>query len=411
MNAEVAVIKPPLPTVAERALLVFKDAKSAEDLKALAAQSADITTITNADGYEQVKRFRINLKNERLDLERIGEDGRADAVAVSKGIIARQKALTTLVQPEEQRLQGLQDAWDAKIAAEKEARVQAELERQKKHREAISKLARFGEILTPSSGSARLDEAMAQLEAMIVDESFEEFQEQAVSAKAASLKRLGEFYDAARTHEDEQRKLAEERAEFARLKAEEAERQRIAAENQAKLDAEAKAEREKESRLAQAQRDAEAEVARGEHSRLIEEARVHAKELATKQAAQDKAAAEREAALNAEAARIAAERAQIEADRLKVEADRDALLAAQKPALTTGNLAYLTPEEAIADDLPPVYRLEEDGDFWTISYLDSEGDTVFVGTSWEHEDEAEEVVRLMHLAYEAGRSSMIPKVA
>jgi hypothetical protein len=245
MSAELAVIPPKPLTPVERASLVFAGVKTEQELRDLAKSSVTILTITNQDGYQQCHAARMALKNVRLEIARTGEEGREDAVQTSKAIIARQKALIALVSPEEDRLQKIQDAWDTRIAAEKEAKIQAEIVRVKKIEERIAEL-RGCQTLTPASGSKLIAERIADLEAIPVDTTFEEFLQAADDAKTAALKRLGDLHAAALAHEAKERKLEEDRKELERLRAEDIERQRIAAEERAKQEAADKARRDAE---------------------------------------------------------------------------------------------------------------------------------------------------------------------
>lgn len=290
---EVAVIPPKPLTVIERAVQVFAAVPSEEALRELAKKSATITEITNEAGKDQCHASRMVLKNTRLEIERVGEEGREDAVQTSKAIIALQKARIAITKPEEDRLAAIQKAWDDRVAAEKERKIQAEIARVANIQERITEL-RGCQTLSPSNGSALVAEHIADLEAIPVDATFDEFEQQAADAKVAALVRLKAIHAAAVAHEAEQARIVEERAELAKLRAESAERERVAEEN-----------RQKQAAIDQAARDAEAarvaEANRLERERIAkEEAAAQAKRDAetAAQAAIDKANRERnEAAL------------------------------------------------------------------------------------------------------------------
>jgi colicin import membrane protein len=168
---------------------------------------------------------------------------------------------------------------------------------------------------------ATLDE----VDARIVDESWEEFEAEAHRMKARALDSLVAALAARERHEAEQAELAELRRKQAEQeqKDREAEIARQAAEK-ARADAEAKAQAEREA-AAKREADAKAAAEKAERDRLeaIErqkqaEARAEAEKLAAEQRAKDAA----EAARQAEIKRQADEKAASEAEQRKREADK-----------------------------------------------------------------------------------------
>jgi hypothetical protein len=253
-------------TLQERARAALAGIKTEEELKALAASSISITAITNPDGLEQCRRARIVLKNTRVAIENIGKGAREDAVKFQKAVLAEQNRLVAILEPEETRLQAIQNAWEAKVEAEKQAKIDAEIAR-------VNALkARTAELhgcltLTPSSGSTLIQQHIDDLDAIAVDETFEEFQAEAATVKDAALKRLGALWTAARSHEAEHRRLADERADLARQRAEQAERDRIAEQERAAREAQEK----RIARERQAELDKQAAANRAEQDRLAAE--------------------------------------------------------------------------------------------------------------------------------------------
>lgn len=305
----------PRLTAAERAVMALSSARSVEALKSLAAESADITTITNKDGYTQVDRMRIVLKKERVSIENLAESARADAVALSKAIIEQQKTRVACIKPEEQRLQQLQEAWDAEIQRKKDEAIAAEIARVKALQERVEEL-RGCQILTPSSGSELIQDHIGDLEAIPVDATFEEFRERAAEVKAAGLDRLRQLHAAALTHEAEQARIKAEREELARLRAEQAERDRLAAIEKAQQDAQEKAERE-----AQAKADREARAAQEAADKALRDAeQAKLNEARRELERQEREAHERQvAAAREHAQKIAADQARIDAERAELE--------------------------------------------------------------------------------------------
>lgn len=116
-------------TLVERAeqSLAFADTK--EKLAELAKQSERIVEITNSAGREECHAARMRLKNMRIEIGKRGKEARDDATKFSKAVIAKENELVAIIEPEESRLQGLQDAWDAERERERQAKIEAERQR------------------------------------------------------------------------------------------------------------------------------------------------------------------------------------------------------------------------------------------------------------------------------------------
>jgi colicin import membrane protein len=247
MSTEVAVIPPKPLTVIERTAAVFTSVPSEDDLRELAKKSATITEITNEAGKDQCHASRMVLKNTRLEIERVGEEGREDAVQTSKAIIARQKALIGITKPEEDRLAAIQKTWDERIAAEKEAKIQAEIARVANINGIIDGI-RGWPILATNKPSARVAEMVARAESFDIAESvFEEHAENARTVLASSLAALRGLHTAAVEAEQKAIQLKRDQEELARLRADQAKRDKEAREAQAKADADAKTARDAET--------------------------------------------------------------------------------------------------------------------------------------------------------------------
>jgi len=317
-------------TVVERAQKALVIKQTEDDLKALAAKTADITTITNADGRQQVHAAYMVLKNERIDIQKRGKEARDEATKFSKAVIAEEDRIIGIISPEEDRLQKLRDDWDDAREAEKQAKIAAEQRRVADLQERVAEL-RANRMLSPTLGSDLIAEHISDLEGSAVDDSFEDFREQAELAKADGLKWLRDLHAAAVAHEAEQARIKAEREELARLRSEQAERDRLAEiERKALADkqaAEAAAERARiaeEERQAKAARDAES-AKHAEELRVMRVAQQQAAEAERKRIAEEEASAK--ALRDAEAKKLADERAeferqQAEARRVKEEQER-----------------------------------------------------------------------------------------
>lgn len=331
-------------TVMQRAVVALRlDEKKEQELRELAAKTADITTITNADGRAQVHAARMVLKNQRLQLKEDAETARDEAVKYSKAVIALEKRAIAIISGEEDRLQALQDAWDSKIEAEKQARIDAEMRRSQALRDRIENdIRRAAATSSSAMPSERIARIIEDVSAIAIDDSFDEFRQEADDAKLASLARLREIHAASVEREAEQARIKAEREELARLRAENeqrqaAERARIAEEERvakeardaeaAKQVAELKAQREKQEAEAAAERKRIADEEAAAKAIRETEAAKQAEELRLQREAQAKADAEAKALRDAEAKKLADERAafereQTEARRIKEEEER-----------------------------------------------------------------------------------------
>lgn len=283
-------VKPP----AERAALALKSSKTETDLAALVAKSADIVAIIDAAGRQQGHQMGMELKNARIAVEKTGKAATEDAVAFHKAVIAESKRLVALVTPEETRIFGLRDAYDEKVAAEKAEADRIKAERKATIRAAIDQLR-----TTPSRFvGGKSDDIALMLEALagkVIDASeFAEFVDDAQAALDYAGNELNGMYQAAKQRED---------AERDRLIAIEEEQKRMAAQ--------AEANRKEEARLADLRR--ESELAEAERKRVAAaEAAAQQKLIDDAKAEQARIAAEAQAKLDAQAAQI--ERQRVEAE-------------------------------------------------------------------------------------------------
>lgn len=173
-------------TVIERARQALKPAASEQQLAELAAASKSITAITNADGLAQVHRARMTLKNTRIEIGKIGKGARDDATQFSKAVIAEEKRLIAIIEPEEQRLEGLQNEWEAARAAEKKAREDAERARVQTIQAKLAKLQSLPETYTSVLAPERIAEIIVQLEGGLTFD-YQEFAEEAETRRQAAL--------------------------------------------------------------------------------------------------------------------------------------------------------------------------------------------------------------------------------
>lgn len=297
------------------------------ELAELADKSKGFAEITNEDSYKQIHGARIVLKNERIDITKRGKAARDDANDFAKAVIAQEKRLIEIISPEEERLKALQDNHDDAIEVERQAKIDAELKRVEDIHERIAELrgavAAVNSMGAPSSDKVK--DFIGDVERIVVDESFDEFREQAEDAKTATLATLRELLAAATEREAEDARIKADREELEKLRESEEKRQ---AEERAKREAEETETRKKREAEDRKQRE-KLEAQRKKQAK--EQARINAdkkrladeqKELERKkrEEAERKAAKERAEQKRKAAAEAAAKKAKYPGDEAIINA-------------------------------------------------------------------------------------------
>ena len=243
-------------------------------------------------GGEKAARSHVyKLRQTKTPVEKARKDEKAASLEYGRKVDAEGKAIIDAI-----------DAMIERHAAPLREKEQREAQRIEQHRLIIDYIRNIqGDASQPSEFLAAQCKALA---AVVVDESLEEFRDEAAIAYAERSTALQAAYHAAVKREQEEAELAALRAEKAardkadaeaKIAAEAEERGRIAAESAARRDQEAAAMREKAASERAERAEAEA--------RLAQERAIHAQQEAAEKAARDaKAAADK-----AEAERAAPE--------------------------------------------------------------------------------------------------------
>jgi len=286
--------------------------------------------VTTTAGMKQAVAARAAWRDPRIAVEKARKAAKAPVLELGKQIDTFAAGLESTLREGEDNYDKQIKAEEARKEAEKAAKAEAERQRVAAHQDRINNdivSAIRGAVGQTSEGIALI---VSDIEAIVIDASFEEFQGQAQLAKDDTLDKLREMHTAAVAHEAEQARIkaeqeaeaariAAERAELDKLRAEAAERERVAAAERAAAERaqaeelarqreaqeeELRAAREAQERELAAQRAAQAEAdarAAAERKRLDDEAAARLQEIARQQ--EEQKAAER----RAEEARLAAE--------------------------------------------------------------------------------------------------------
>lgn len=345
-------------TVIERAKLALASNNAEAALTELAKKFVDVVTIKNRTDYQIVMGALSALRNHRVSIERTGKLARNDATKFSKAVIAEEKRLIGIIEPEENRLTGVRRVWE-----DEQERIRKEAEeREEARKEALrEKCLSFDRLVMVVTGrpSSEVQEVMDRLNSTIITAAeFQEFARQAegalIAAKdhAARLltetlerERQAEEVRAAAAAEAEQRQqeaeaLARQRKENERA-AEEL-RQQQAAIRKEQQEATVRLEQERaELAIKREKEEAEAKRQRAEIERKQQEA---AAEIARMNAEVERRQQEAEA-------KIAAERAELERKQQEAAAEAAAAIqpAQQQPKPEPEPAAM--PRPTLAEDL------------------------------------------------------------
>lgn len=323
----------------DTALAVFKAPKGLDpyidQVRAAVAQEQEGLDIGTRKGREAIASLAFKVRKVKTALDGIGKDLVDELKDVPKKIDAERKRMRDSLDALADDVRAPVNEWEA-----------AEEKRIQRHKAGIDWF-RLRASEHRDLDAVELRASIATVEDKAVDDSWEEFANEATNARADALTALRAALVAREKHDAEQ-------AELARLRAEAAEREKREVEERIAREAADRARREEQeraeaARTAAAKREAEA-IAAAETARLnaelAEQRRVAAEKqaeldrqaaaeqarLAKEQAERDRVAAAEQAAA-AERQRIADEQAAAEAAARAREADREHRKAINRAAL------------------------------------------------------------------------------
>ena len=202
--------------------------------------------VDTTDGMKLAKEARGEVRGYRTGLEKKRKEIKAPALEHCRLIDAEAARITVeLVELEDPIKNQIKTHEDAK-EAERQEKIDAETKRVEDIQARIEELRRATGSDFYTLNSDLIMEHISDFEAIAVDESFGEFEQQAQDAKAATLARMREMHDAAIRRETEAAKIKKDREELDKLR--EADDKRIAKERE-----EREAEERKERKRLQAE--------------------------------------------------------------------------------------------------------------------------------------------------------------
>ena len=320
-------------TVVERVQTALTSAKVEAEFRALAEASKSITAITNKASYDELHSARMRLVKARTITTKHGKYVREDAAAFAKGTIAEVNRLLAIIEPEETRLTVIQTEHDTRLKREEEAKAAQEAARIELFQRCMAEIiAKPGTMIGKTSSAIVIvlqDLRAHDVRAWALDAAQ---YDQAESAKATAVNALEQLHASTLAQEAatkaESDRIAAEREELAKLRAEQAERERrereLIEEGLRRRMAEEAAAREKIEADQRASRlliesDQRAARARQEEADRAARAAREAEEAQAK-AVRDAEEAIRKSALDAAEAALRVEREKLERERAAKEA-------------------------------------------------------------------------------------------
>ena len=270
--------------------------------------------VSTPAGMAAAKKDRAEVRDLRVALEKKRVEIKAPALKRCNEIDTEAKRITAELLKYETPPDQAIKAHEAKIEAERQAKVLAEQQRVLAIEARINDLRYMQQRAAVAINSAEVAKLMEKVDATVIDEKFGEQQDLAADVKAEVYAQLKKMHDAAVEREAEAQRLAAERAELERQRQEQeaalaAERKKIAdqeAETRKVREAEEARQRAENERIA-AENRAEAERIRkaGEELAAAQRAEQERKDREEWERSQAAAAAQHEAEARAEAQRKA----------------------------------------------------------------------------------------------------------
>jgi colicin import membrane protein len=244
-----------------------------------------IYEVDTAPGMTLAKADRAEVREVRFEVERARKAGKAPLLALGKWADQTAARITAEILKIETPIDAVVKAEEDRVAAEKQARIDAEVKRVQLIQERLAEI-RGAPAACAASHSDVILGHIGDVEAKIIDSSFGEFEQEAAKAKAATLASLRGLHAAALAREVESERIAQQLEELAVLRKAQDERDRIA-----------KAKREEEERIEREARNAEAIRVAGEQRAQREAFEAEQREARQRQADEDRRIADDRAAL------------------------------------------------------------------------------------------------------------------
>jgi chromosome segregation ATPase len=205
--------------------------------------------VDTTDGMKSAKEARADVRSYRTGLEKKRKEIKTPALERSRLIDAEAQRITVELVGLEKPIDRQIKVHEEKIEAERQEKIDTEAKRVEDIKGRILCIREHATVAFHVGITVKnREQEIVDLEAIEIDETFAEFQEQAADAKGATLATLRESLTAAIKREAEEKKIVEERAELDKLRAEVDDREAKANEERAESDRKAREKREAEEK-------------------------------------------------------------------------------------------------------------------------------------------------------------------
>jgi len=263
-QTELAVVPPK-----ETALQVFQAANGLDPYLVKIREGIDafVPDVSTRKGREAIASIAYKVARSKTALDNVGKE-----------LVAELKEIPKKIDAERKRMRDTLDAWQEEVRRPLNEWQAAEDARVDRHERRLQQLRDLTDVDTLFAEGIRFK--IANVEAVVINEKFEEFEAEAHRIKAATLASLRDSLAAREKYEAEQEELArlraaaqarEQKEREERIAREAAERARLEAEQAAKAEREAAERRELEQKLRAEQAERAAEQA--EANRIAAEQR------------------------------------------------------------------------------------------------------------------------------------------
>lgn len=223
---ELAMQQPP----EARAALALASTQTERDLLAAVERHKAIQVVKDKAGRDQAHGAAMELMRARTTIEKVAKAARDDANRFSKAVVAEERRLIAIVEGEERRLKSLRDDWDAEQERIKREAEEAERKRIEILQARIRALSDLADTAMQCRTSERAQKLLEKAQAADLSD-MQELAGRAQAEQARVVAAIQGVLSGLLAKEAEAARLAAERAELERLKAEqEAEAARLAAE-------------------------------------------------------------------------------------------------------------------------------------------------------------------------------------
>lgn len=208
-----------------------------------------IFDVDTTDGMNSAKEARKEIREPRYLIENLRKEGKRPILALGRQLDARAGEMTDRLMAIETPIQDTIKEEETRLERERQVKIEAETKRVEDIQGRIASIREHAvAALQVGITKANIEQSITDIEIVDIDDSFDEFREQADDARTATLATLREIFAAFIKREKEDERIANERKELAKLRAEAEEREAKAADERAEADRKAREKREAEEK-------------------------------------------------------------------------------------------------------------------------------------------------------------------